>query len=187
MEDVAGQHDRIKRHWLYLTFNVRACTHDFESKFRDAKSFTSGYGCATWEQGEWDMASYQKSVNICAGAQTVWDAVSDVGQLHIRIAPGLVTDTRLDDGGAIRIVTFANGLSLKEHIVSNDNDLQRLVWSAESDLWHHHNASLQVFARGNDACEITWIADVLPHEAGETISTIMDMGLAAMKKHIESQ
>ena len=133
------------------------------------------------------MASLQKTIKIARDAAPVWDAVSDAGQLHIRIAPGLVTDTQLEQDGAVRVVTFANGLSLKEHIVSNDSELRRLVWSAESDLWHHHNASLQVFPLGDGACEVTWTADVMPHSAGETISTIMEMGLAAMKAHIESE
>ena len=132
------------------------------------------------------MASIQKSVEIKADVQSIWEAVRDVGQLHIRVAPGLVADTQLQDDGAIRIVTFVNGVSLKEHIISNDDDLRRLVWSAESDQWHHHNASLQVTATDDSASQVTWIADVLPHSAGTMISTFVDMGLAAMKAHIES-
>jgi carbon monoxide dehydrogenase subunit G len=132
------------------------------------------------------MASIQKSVDIKADAQSVWEAVSDAGQLHVRVAPGLVTDTQLEEDGAVRIVTFANGISLKEYIISNDDDLRRLVWSAESDQWNHHNASLQVIATGEGACQVTWTADVLPHSAGTMISTFVDMGLAAMKAHIDS-
>lgn len=133
------------------------------------------------------MASIQKSVDIKADVQSVWEAVSDAGQLHVRVAPGLVTDTQLQDDGAVRIVTFANGMSLKEHIISNDDDLRRLVWSAESEQWHHHNASLQVISKGDGACEVVWTADVLPHAAGDMISGFIDMGLTAMKAHMESQ
>ena len=133
------------------------------------------------------MTSIQKSVNIAADASSVWDAVSDAGQLHVRVAPGLVTDTRLKDHGAVRVVTFANGISLKESIISNDDALRRLVWTAESDQWHHHNASLQVIPTGDGTCEVVWTADVLPHSAGIMIATFVEMGLAAMKVHIESQ
>lgn len=133
------------------------------------------------------MASLRKSVDIEMTAGRVWDAVRDFGQLHTRIAPGLVTDTVLEDGGAIRLVTFANGMSLREHLVGVEEEERRLVWSAESDQWHHHNASLQVSDLGDGRSRTTWVADVLPDEAGEMIATIMEMGLGAMKAHLEGE
>lgn len=132
------------------------------------------------------MASIQKSVNVKAAAQSVWDAISDAGQLHTRLVPSIVTDTRMEDDGDVRIVTFVNGMTLKEYMISNDDELRRLVWSAESDQWRHHNASLQVFPKGDGACDVVWTADVLPHAAGDIISGFVDMGLAAMKAHMES-
>lgn len=133
------------------------------------------------------MASLRKSVDIEMTAGRVWDAVRDFGQLHTRIAPGLVTDTVLEDGGAIRIVTFANGMSLRELLVGVEDSERRLVWSAESDQWRHHNASLQVSDLGDGRSRTTWVADVLPDEAGEMIATIMEMGLGAMKAHLEGE
>lgn len=132
------------------------------------------------------MASLQRYVDIGQSAEAVWDAVRDYGQLHIRIAPGLVTDTVLEEGGAFRTVTFANGMSLREALLGTDDENRRLAWSAASDLWHHHNASLTVTDLGAGKSRTTWIADVLPDEAGETIAMIMEMGLGAMKAHIES-
>lgn len=132
------------------------------------------------------MASLRKSVVIAQPAAQVWDAVSDAGQLHTRIAPGLVTDTMLDDAGAVRIVTFANGMSLREQIISNDAGAMRLAWTAESGHWHHHNASLQVFSLGDGRCEAVWTADVLPHAASEMIAQFIEGGLAAMKAHLEN-
>lgn len=131
------------------------------------------------------MASLQRHVDIAGSAETVWDAVRDYGQLHVRIAPGLVTDTVLEEGGAFRIVTFANGMSLREALLGIDDENRRLAWSAASDLWHHHNASLTVTDLGAGKSRTTWIADVLPDEAGETIKVIMEMGLDAMKAHME--
>ena len=54
------------------------------------------------------MATVRKSVIISKPAGDVWDAVGDVGQLHSRVAPGMVTDTKLEEDGEVRIVTFAN-------------------------------------------------------------------------------
>lgn len=131
------------------------------------------------------MASLRKSVIIARNAAIAWDAIADIGQLHTRIAPGLVLDTRLSDGGATRLVTFANGMELVEHIVANDAGVRRLAWTAVSEDWSHHNASLQVFAREDGSSETVWIADVLPHEAAGSIEPIMELGLAAMKAHLE--
>ncbi len=133
------------------------------------------------------MTSLRRSVDIDAAASAVWDAVRDFGQLHTRIAPGLVTDTKLEDGGTSRTVTFANGMVLKEALVGVEDDQQRLVWSAQSDDWHHHNASLQVIDLGGGQSRTTWVADVLPEAAAPMIAMIMEMGLGAMKAHLESE
>lgn len=133
------------------------------------------------------MASVQKSVTIACDAVQAWDAVSDVGKIHTRLAPTIVADTRLKSGGEVRVVTFANGIVLKEQIISNSAELKRLVWSAESEHWHHHNASLQVHSSGPGECTATWTADVLPHAAGAMMEQFLEMGLSAMKAHLESQ
>lgn len=131
------------------------------------------------------MASLRKSIVIAKPAAHVWDAVSDAGHLHTRLAPTLVRDTVMDATGAVRTVTFANGMILVEQIISNDAAAMRLAWTAKSENWHHHNASLRVIALSDDRSEIVWTADVLPHLAGDMIAQIMDAGLAATKAHLE--
>jgi Polyketide cyclase / dehydrase and lipid transport len=132
------------------------------------------------------MTSLRRSIDIAVPVGPVWDAVRDFGQLHTGIAPGLVTDTVLEPGGAARVVTFANGMSLRELLVGVEEGEHRIVWSAESDQWHHHNASLHVTDLGDGRSRTTWVADVLPDEAAQTIATIMEMGLGAMKAHLEN-
>lgn len=132
------------------------------------------------------MATVRKSVLLERPASDVWDAVSDAGQLHIRVAPGMVTNTTLEDEGEVRIVTFANGIVLKEYMISNDAEARRLAWSAQSDQWTHHNASLQIFATGEDECEAVWTADVLPHAVGDLMEQFLTAGLGAMKVHMEN-
>src|SRR5262245_61392866 len=56
----------------------------------------------------------------------------------------LVTDTRLEPDA--RIVTFGNGMVLREPIIAINEDIRRFVWSAEGGPFTHYNASLQVFA-----------------------------------------
>ena len=132
------------------------------------------------------MATVRKAVTIGRPADVVWDAVSDAGQLHTRVAPGVVANCIWEQEGVVRVVTFGNGLVLRELMISNDRSARRLAWSAHSDLWQHHNASLQIFALDDGTCEAVWTADVLPHAAGELMEQFLTMGLDAMKSHLEA-
>ena len=102
------------------------------------------------------MASIRLEMNLHADPWNVWDAVRDVGAIHTRLAPDFVTDVTMD--GDARIVTFANGMTAKELIVDVDDAARRLVW----------------------------IADLLPHELAKPIGGMMQQGMDAMKKKLES-
>ena len=131
------------------------------------------------------LASIRKEVIVAAPAAAVWDAVRDVGAIHIRLAPGMVTNTTLEDGGAVRVVTFADGLVLRERILTVDDDARRLVWSVVDDPFEHHNASVEVV--GDDRrCKVVWTADLLPHELAETVSAIVERGLNLTKQTQEA-
>lgn len=130
------------------------------------------------------MASIRKIFEVNAPRAAVWDVFRDVGAVHQRLAPGFVTDCRLD--GADRIVTFANGFVAREVIVHLDDAAMRLVYSARSERLQHHNASFQVFDEGNGRCRVVWIADVLPHAAARTVDAMMEHGTAVMRKTLES-
>jgi carbon monoxide dehydrogenase subunit G len=125
------------------------------------------------------MASIRKEILLDARPDEVWDAVRDIGALHTRLVPGFVTDTRLEDGA--RIVTFGNGMVVREVIVDLDDTARRLVWSAKGRLTHH-NASAQVFPDGDTRAKLIWTADLLPSELAGDIRAMMEMGAAAMQK-----
>ena len=127
------------------------------------------------------MASIHKDITIDAPADEVWAALADFGALHQRLAPGFVTDTKLD--GDARIVTFANGAVAREVLVDCDHQRQRLVYAIVSDRVTQHSASAQVFADGPARCRFVWTVDVLPHDIAPYMSGQMDLGLAAMQKH----
>jgi hypothetical protein len=128
------------------------------------------------------MASIYKDIPIDAPASAVWDAVQDFGAVHTRLAPGFVTDTRLD--GDARIVTFANGTVVRERFVDCDGERQRLVYSVASERVTQHSASIQIIADGDDRCRMIWITDVLPNEIAPYINGQMDLGAAAMQRHL---
>jgi hypothetical protein len=126
------------------------------------------------------MASIRKEFTIEADVADVWAAVRDIGALHTRLAKGFVVDTRLD--GEARIVTFANGIVARELIVDIDEAQRRLVWSVVGGRMTHHNASLQVFAEGDDRCRAIWIADLLPNDLKDPISAMIDAGSVAIQR-----
>ncbi|MEN3285777.1 MAG: hypothetical protein V7634_77 [Bradyrhizobium sp.] len=126
------------------------------------------------------MASIYKDVPLAAPASVVWDAVRDFGAVHTRLAPGFVTDTRLD--GDARIVTFANGNVVRERLVDCDEVRQRLAYAIASERMTQHSASIQVMADGANHCRVIWITDVLPNEIAPYIEAQMELGATAMQK-----
>jgi hypothetical protein len=129
------------------------------------------------------MGSIRKEILTKAGIDAVWSAIRDVGALHTRLVPGFVTDTRLEPGA--RIVTFGNGMVLREPIVAVDDKARRLVWSAEGGPVTHYNASLQVFAESGGATRVVWIADFLPDEVASNQQAAMETALEIMKTTLD--
>ena len=78
-------------------------------------------------------------------------------------APGFVADTRLEAGA--RVVTFGNGMVVREPIVTIDDEARRLVWTAEGGRTTHYNASLEVLDRSGGGAVVVWTADFLPEAA----------------------
>jgi hypothetical protein len=125
------------------------------------------------------MASIHKDISLDSRPEDVWAAVRDYGAVHQRVAPGFVTDCKLD--GDSRIVTFANGNVAQELLVTMDDARRRLVYAVVSPRVKQHNASIQVFADGEGRSRMVWIADVLPNEIAPYIDGQMDLGAAAMQ------
>jgi len=129
------------------------------------------------------MASVQREIMTKARVDDVWSAIRDVGALHTRLVPGFVTETKLE--GAVRIVTFGNGMIVREPIITVDDQAKRLVWSAEGGITKHYNASVQVSANADGSSKVVWIADFLPDSAATTISAAIDAGMAVMKRTLD--
>ena len=129
------------------------------------------------------MASVHREVIIEARPDDVWDALRDVGAIHTRLAPGFVTDVRLEDGA--RVVTFGSGQQVHELIVDVDEEKRRVAWAAVGGPMTHYNASAQVFAEADGRSRFVWIADLLPHEMAPGIAGMIEQGLAAIKRHLE--
>ena len=129
------------------------------------------------------MASIHDEILVEVHPDRAWDAIRDVGQIHVRLVPGFVTDCRLEDGA--RIVTFGNGMQVRELIVDVDDEARRVAWAAVGGQFKHHNASVQVFAEGDGRVRLVWIADLLPDELAGPIRAMIEQGMVAMKRTLE--
>jgi len=128
------------------------------------------------------MASIRREIRLDETPEAVWDALRDVGAIHRRLAPGFVTDVRLEPGA--RVVTFGNGMVVRELIVDVDDGARRLAWSVVGGAMTHHNASAQVFPDGTGS-RFVWIADLLPHELAPAVEAMIERGLAAIGRAFE--
>ena len=132
------------------------------------------------------MASIRREALIQADPAAVWDAVRDVGAVHTRVAPGLLTACCMEDAPLARVVSFANGLVARELIVDVDDAARRLVWAVVGGRLTHHNASMQMLHEGTGHSRVVWIADLLPNELAPAIAAMIEQGLAAMQRTLEA-
>ena len=126
------------------------------------------------------MASIHKDIPIDAHPDKVWDAVRDFGAVHRRLAPGFVTDARLE--GDVRIVTFHNGTMAREMLVDCDDARRRLVYAIIGERVKHYSASVQIIPDGEARTRMIWIVDVLPNEIAPYIAGQMDLSVLAMQR-----
>ncbi|MFE4500996.1 SRPBCC family protein [Rhodococcus sp. NPDC056743] len=132
------------------------------------------------------MASVQKEIIIDADPAEVWAVISDFTDGPVRMAPGFVTDSRLDEPD-VRIATFADGTIARERLIALDDQSRRLAYSVIGDTMAptHDNASMQVFAHSDGRSRFVWIHDVQPDELAIAMGAAMDYGLNIFKQTME--
>jgi Polyketide cyclase / dehydrase and lipid transport len=129
------------------------------------------------------MATIRSEIKTRAPASEVWSAIRDIGALHTRLVPGFVADTKLEPGA--RVVTFVNGVTLREPIVTLSDEARRLVWTHEGGRALHYNGALQVSELSDGMTSVVWIADFLPDDIGGYMSKAIEAGMAAMQQSLD--
>lgn len=129
------------------------------------------------------MASIRREIQVAVAPERAWDALRDVGRIHERLVRGFVTDCRLE--GDTRVVTFGNGMTVRERIIDVDDTQRRVAWSADGEPFSHYNASVQAFAEGDGHTRLVWIADLLPNGLKPQVAGMIEQGMAAMKRTLE--
>ncbi len=129
------------------------------------------------------MASLRQEIPVNAPLDHVWAALRDFGAVHRRLVPGFVVDSKLD--GDARIVTFFNGMTVREELVSIDDAHHRVAYAIVGGMAKHYNGAAQVFAGGADKCRVVWTIDILPNELAGPIGEMQKQGARVMKETLD--
>ena len=130
--------------------------------------------------GEMVMATLRREFQSPRSADEVWAVLKQFDRVH-ELAKGFVVASRMEPGGA-RVVTFANGMEVREWFVSADDGQRRLVYAiTDSPRYAQYSASAQVIDDGAGS-RFLWTVDFLPDEMAPMQGAAMDAGAAAMAK-----
>ncbi|MGF0319161.1 SRPBCC family protein [Nocardia fluminea] len=132
------------------------------------------------------MASIHKEFVVDATPEQVWDVLADFGAVHERLAPGFVTDTRLD--ADTRTVTFADGTIVTERLIDLDPASKRVAYSVVGGHLHpaHHHASMQALPAENGRTLFVWHTDVLPDALAAPMTESVDQGSTVIQRALET-
>ena len=126
------------------------------------------------------MATIHEEFELPLPADEAWKVLRDFGGVH-RLAAGFVTACELEEEGAVRLVTFFNGMQARERLVTLDDAARRIVYTAQGGRAAHHNASAQVLPQGPARCRFVWTTDLLPDALAPAIGQMMAKGAQAMR------
>ncbi|MGD9879384.1 MAG: SRPBCC family protein [Reyranella sp.] len=125
------------------------------------------------------MATLKREILVTGAAAPVWQKLRAFDQVHTKVAPGFLTDLRMDKGD--RVLTFFNGMVARERLVTLDDDNRRLVYAVVDGQPSHYNAAVQVFPEGSGS-RVVWTIDLLPEELAPVIGGMMDAAVETMGK-----
>ena len=128
------------------------------------------------------MTTLRETLHLRAPATAVWDAVRDVGEVHRRLVPGFVTEARLEQGA--RLLTFANGMTAREEIVSVDDDSRRLAYAIPRGRFLHYQGTVDVEEDGAGS-RLVWTIDLLPDEFADGVRAMMRQGADVMRATLD--
>jgi hypothetical protein len=129
------------------------------------------------------MATIRKIIELDAPIAKVWAALADFHAVDTKLAPGFVTKSVPE--GDVRALTFANGSTARERLVSMDETLHRVVYAIKEGRAEHHNASAELTAVGPNRTRFVWTTDILPNELAPYIDAQMGEGARIMKAALE--
>jgi carbon monoxide dehydrogenase subunit G len=127
------------------------------------------------------MASIRKTFDVTASPESAWAALADFCALHEKLVPGFVTACVPEEDGQVRLITFANGMQVRERLVTSDAAARRLVYTAFGARTSHYNAAVEVQPGANGGSRLTWTVDLLPDSLAGAIEGMMGAAVQAMQ------
>lgn len=128
------------------------------------------------------MATIRWEESVSVPAERAWAALRRVDMVHILFAPVLVAGVMEGD---VRTLTFANGLVVRERIITVDDQRRRIVYGVLGDTFAHHSASMEILPVDETSCRFVWISDFLPDERTRTVQPLVEEGSRAFASNIE--
>jgi carbon monoxide dehydrogenase subunit G len=130
------------------------------------------------------MASIRKEFRVATPIDRVWDALSDFHAVHTKLARGFVVASQPEEDGAVRAITFANGMKARERKVTVDPAAKRVVYAIQdSPSFTFYVGAAQLF-EDDGGTLFVWQVDLLPDAMAAQVSRMMDAGLEAMRKTV---
>lgn len=127
------------------------------------------------------MGTIRRETPLDVDAEHAWRALSDFGNAGALFS-GVLTNCRRT--GDMRIVTFANGLEVKERLIATDPAERRIVHTVEGGSFSHFNGAMQIVANGHKSTFV-WVTDFLPDEMGANILPLIEAGCRAIKHNLQ--
>jgi len=125
------------------------------------------------------MVAVFRTIDVPASADQVWDVVGNFED-PVMLAPGFAVACEMVDGE--RLVSFADGGSVREALVSRDELRRRLSYAAVAGQARHHHAVMHVVPVDERSSRIEWVTEVLPDHIAGFIEKRMDEGAAAIMR-----
>jgi hypothetical protein len=138
---------------------------------------------ANADQEGQDMATVTSEATLLVSAECAWALLRRVGAAD-EAFPGILTGCRLDDD--VRTVTFANGMVVRERIVSIDEARRRVAYAVIEGRFSHHNASMQIIPDGPDRSRFVWISDFLPDDHQDMVRPLVEQGTSAFLRALQT-
>jgi len=130
------------------------------------------------------MATIRHQHDIAVPAERAWAMLRRVDRADRLFAPVLIGCTMEGD---VRTVTFANGMVVREQVVTVDDAGRRLAYSVLGDMFERHAASMEILPLDADSCRFVWTSDFLPAERAETVRPLVIEGASALVRNIERE
>lgn len=127
------------------------------------------------------MATIRKEFRVASPIDTVWAALADFQAVHTKLARGFVVASEPEEGGAVRAITFANGMRARERLVSVDAALKRVVYTIQDSPNFTFYAGSAQLIEDQGGTRFVWTVDLLPDAMAAPVSGMMDAGLEAMR------